>query len=201
MLVVLVKYLHSVHNNSMSKCQYSSGPDLPDPLLVFSWKVLFRFSSKKWKCDWEKRLCWRAKETRGKINFLGRKQGRKHWGRGDDAVGKAGAVTSGDYSRPQLKHYHKCAPGLGRCRRMAPDHPHHQQQLPCHHPLLLWTCNVGRKTSWTDSLMNIWLSLSVDFLPNNAQHSALELESQPEYDAVSDLVVIPVPRRSEIQDQ
>ena len=48
-------------------------------------------------------------EVDKKINFLGRKHGR-----GDDAWSKAGAVTSGDYSRPQLKHYHKCAPGLGR---------------------------------------------------------------------------------------
>ena len=63
-------------------------------------------------------------EVDKKINFLGRKHGR-----GDDAWSKAGAVTSGDYSRPQLKHYHKCAPGLGRCGRMAPDRPHHQEQL------------------------------------------------------------------------
>ena len=73
-------------------------------------------------------------EVDKKINFLGRKHGR-----GDDAWSKAGAVTSGDYSRPQLKHYHKCAPGLGRCGRMAPDRPHHQEQLL----FLFW---VGVKT-------------------------------------------------------
>ena len=51
-----------------------------------------------------------AEGNEEKINFLGGKLP----GRGDDALSKAGAVTSGDYSRPQLKHYHKCAPGLGR---------------------------------------------------------------------------------------
>ena len=56
--------------------------------------------------------CWWPKATREKINFLGGKL-LLH-GRGDDALSKAGAVTSGDYSRPQLKHYHKCASGLGR---------------------------------------------------------------------------------------
>ena len=53
---------------------------------------------------------------REKTNFRG-----GNLGHGDSALSKAGAVTSGDYSRPQLKHYHKCAPGLGSSQ--ASGHP------------------------------------------------------------------------------
>ena len=92
-------------------------------------------------------------EVDKKINFLGRKHGR-----GDDAWSKAGAVTSGDYSRPQLKHYHKCAPGLGRSVSenrpppSLPDRPHHQQQLLCHHPPLALELG-GKLKSLMDTLM------------------------------------------------
>ena len=79
---------------------------------------------------------------REKTNFRG-----GNLGHGDSALSKAGAVTSGDYSRPvQLKHYHKCAPGLGRSVSEdpgLPDRPHHQQQLPCHRPLLNLALELG----------------------------------------------------------
>ena len=78
-------------------------------------------------------------EVDKKINFLGRKHGR-----GDDAWSKAGAVTSGDYSRPQLKHYHKCAPGLGRCPTMASDQPHYQPLIGTAESLLTEIDNLNK---------------------------------------------------------
>ena len=47
-------------------------------------------------------------EVDKKINFLGRKHGR-----GDDAWSKAGAVTSGDYSRPRAQTLSQMCAGFG----------------------------------------------------------------------------------------